>query len=549
MAYQGMTGAGAAVAERQVIDGDVWFMNLPALVRGGLPETRGPGDGWHPLSHAIDVGDAVGVCIGSDAPDQTLTLELGLTGWHVIHIGQNPALRVWLEGEEGYCELPGDGSVVRDTAMPPLDLTGRRLCIAPVRSQFHRSHVTVFYIRAEPCQEPVAHRNLVATNDGHGVFHRGMDSPRDVYSHIYLFRNSGIFRVLWGTYGGSTLTLNPASKFKDLTSRPMHLLVNQGSVTFQKSINHFAAKGYDALKIVRDATREYGMELHYYFRMAAFYGPYPHYDWTYQFFRDHPELRCITETGEPINMLSYAYRETQDHVLAFFEELLDYEPEGICLAFNRGLPLVLFEQPVLEAFKRRTGRDAVLPGDAHDPDMLAVRNELLMGFVRRARELTDRRGAALSCVAPRDFEHSRELGLDIHEMVRQRLFESVHIGAGHGDKGALSHDLAPLEPLKGHGVKIYAGGSRSPAHGLAWELNQLQGNAQKMKNILEAGYDGGWFWDADHVFGYDRQGMCAMGDRERLEQMIAGTWPARTRHETLRVNDLVVGRYNPWHAY
>lgn len=535
--------------DTQIIEGDIWFLNLPARVQGGLPPVAGPGAGWVPLQYGLEHVKGVGLATGAASPAGTLVLDLELTGYHILHIGQNPVLRVWLQGEDGCCDLPGDGSAVADTALPPMDLTGKKLCIAPQRSTDRNSHVSVFYIRAEPCAPPVRHKKLIVTNDGHGVFHRGMDNAKDIHSYIYPYRNSDVFRFIWGLYGGAALTLKQGSRFNDLINRSDDQIFAAGSMTFMKSIRRFAEQGLDPLAIVRDATREYDMELHYYCRLAAFYGPYPHLEWTTQFFRDNPKLRCQTAQGDFINMMSYAHAKVQDHMLAYFDELLDYEPEGICLAFNRGLPLMVCEQPVLDAFEQRTGRAAVLPADCDHPDMLAVRHELLADFVARVKELANRRGKVLSCIAPRDFEHNKLMGLDIQLMADRGLFESMMIGAGHGDDPQLNRNLEPVKALQVHNTKVYPGGSNVRPHGQAWQPKDLKANAQHMAAILKKQFDGAWFWDADGVFGYDWQAMRSFGDPEKLNQIIQGSWPKSRSHQTTSIHDLVVGRYNPWHAY
>ena len=135
------------------------------------------------------------------------------------------------------------------------------------------------------------------------------------------------------------------------------------------------------------------MELHFYHRMSAFYGPFPHVGANKKFFLAHPEWRCRDEFGQTLNFMSYAYPQVQDYVLAYFDELLDYDPEGLCLAFNRGLPLMICEEPVIEAYRKKYGHAPRLPEEVDTPELQAVKAELLADFVARARA-TWRRSAA-----------------------------------------------------------------------------------------------------------------------------------------------------------
>ncbi|OGV64725.1 MAG: hypothetical protein A2498_13470 [Lentisphaerae bacterium RIFOXYC12_FULL_60_16] len=530
-------------------EGSAFFSNLPALVVDGFSASSGVGAGWMPVGYELDAFTGVGLATGAHSPAGVLTLDLKLTGWHRLHIAHNPVVRIWLEGETGYRELPGDSSTVGETEALCADFTSRRVCLAPVRGADCSREVTVFYLRAEPCAPPSAgHRNLVATNDGHGVFCHGIDAPEDLRRYLVPFRDSDFFRILWGTYGGGPLTLKPGSRFTDLDARLKEdAYYYDRDRVYGRSLFRMKEAGIDPLAVVRQATRAYGLELHYYFRMAAFYGPFPHVRWTTRFFAEHPEWRCRDEHGREVNMISYAFPGVQDYVLAYFEELLDYDPDGLCLAFNRGLPLMICEAPVIEAFRKRHGRAPRLPEECDTPEFQAVRFDLLAGFVERANRLVAKRGKALSCIVPRDFARSRQLGLDIEMMTRKGLFESVMVGAGHRDDPALAADLAPVLALKSGGTRVYGGGSSVRAHGGAW-MCDFPEQARRMSAILDAGLDGGFVWDAD-VQGRNWPAWKQFGNRKVLERIMQGAWPKAQEHETRRIHDLVVGRYNPWHAY
>jgi len=542
---------------RQTESKEMFFTNLPDRIVGGLKPAKGMGEGWMPFEYELDIGTGRGLIIGHSAKAEELVLDLGLPGRYRLYFAHNPLIRVWLDGDPGYCQIPGHARGISEYAMPAADLTGRRLHIAPVRGAFENSHLTLFYIRARPCaDEPPYRRNLVATNDGHGIFFRGrVDSARDLYKHVAPFADSDFFRLIWGVYGGALLTLRPDSPFRDIDSLldPASWL-RQGDRHYGMSLSHLRDMGVDPLAVVRQATRDYGLELHYYVRLAAFYGPFPIMGRTTNFMRSHPQLRCRDEHGQFFNMMSYAWPQVQDVMLAYLTELLDYEPEGLCLAFNRGLPLTCCEEPVLETFRQRFGRTPVLPEEVNTPEMLSVRMELLGGFVQRVRQLVESRGKALSCIAPRDFEHSAMLGFDLEPLLRQGLFDSVHIGAGHGDNHALVHDLTALQELRKLGTPIYAGGSGSKAHGAAWVTGgDMAERARRMANILDAGLDGGFFWDAEWLaeneFDYNWEALRRFGDRTTLDRIIHGQWPEKVSRQTRRIHDLVAGRYNPWHAY
>ena len=203
-----------------------FYLDLPRLVAGDWRPAAGIGAGWVPFEYELaGLPLAVGLATGALSPDEALTLDLGLTGWHTLHVCHAPVLRLSLEGERGYEELPGPqaGSDLRDFALPPMDFTGRRLRIAPKRGADTQPAI-LFYLRAVPCAGPRApNRRLVATEDGHGVFWGGLESLDELYKYLYPYRQSDFFRILWGVFGGGDVTTDPqAARGTLLPTDPAH---------------------------------------------------------------------------------------------------------------------------------------------------------------------------------------------------------------------------------------------------------------------------------------------------------------------------------------
>ncbi len=294
-----------------------------------------------------------------------------------------------------------------------------------------------------------------------------------------------------------------------------------------------------------------GLELHYYFRVSAFYWPFPLHGYTSTFYAKNLQWHCVDEYGQKVRRISYAFSEVQDIILEYFDELLQYNPDGICLAFNRGLPLMICEQPVIEAFERSYGRKPELPDEVDSPEMLKIRHNLLCEFIGRVHKLVSSHGKVLSCIIPRDFERNLLFGLDIEMLVRNGFFESVLVGAGHQDDPGLNLNLEPVMKIKEHGTKVYPGGSCVNAHGGAWKPGDLPARASFMSHILDNGFDGAYFWDIDQIVdsGTEWEIIRQFGHREILNQIMDGKLPKIKYHETRKIYDLTVDRYNPWNAY
>lgn len=537
---------------------DIYFTNLPALVMGGFRPAAGIGAGWVPFEYALDEFGGVGIATGALSPAGELVLDLGLKGWHILHFCHTSVLDIWLDGEKGPRCLAGPqaGNAVRDFPLHAADLTGRRLHLAPKRG-FDPCEAILFYIRAEPCSCPRAGaRNLVATEDGDGLLRGGVSGARDIYRYLAPYRGSDFFRVLWGVYGGGDFVAGPAAPFTGVPL-PAKDWFSASDRLVAAAIRRIRREGHDPLALAVEAAHDVGLEIHFYVRVGAFYGPFPRTGWTSRLYADHPEWRCKDEFGREVKRISYAFEGVQDHLLAYYERLLTLGPDGICLAFNRGLPLMVCEAPVLREFRRRYGRAPRLPREADDSRMLTVRQEMLAGFITRARALTDRHGKALSCIVPRNFEENRRRGLDIAMCAERRLFESIHVGAGHEDNPAFTQrthqppvdqdDLGPVHALKvSGGGRVYLGGCAG--HGTFWPAGDPGTRARRMEAIHASGLDGAYFWDTNQWFARDWEHIRHYGNRRYIERLLNGRIPVPKRRETLRIADLTVDRYSPWNA-
>lgn len=533
------------------ISSQYFFTHIPAIIVGKFVPADGIGAGWIPFEYQFDDFTGTGIATGAHSPAGEIVCDLKLNGWHRLYIAFNPQIRVWLDGDNTCHEVSGSSSNVRDYFCFEADFTGKKLHIAPVRGMFSNKELRLFYIRAVPCKRYISHKNLIATNDGHGVFYHGVDTIKDISKYIVKLKNSDFFRIVWGVYGGGLLNTRHDSNVSEKLPFSDDYAFYHGEWVFNHSIENILKQGYDPLNVVRDATGEAGLELHFYFRVAAFYKPFPHHGTTLKFFSENPQWHCIDEYGRPVKRISYAFSEVQQRILDYFEELLDYNPDGICLAFNRGLPLMICEKPVIDEFEKTYARKPKLPEETDSKEMLQIRHKILSDFISRVYKLVCSHGKVLSCIVPRDFERNLMFGLDIEQMVKSNFFESVLVGAGHHDDPELNLNLEQLKNLKVSGTKVYPGGSGVIAHGGAWKPGDTKARACFMKNILDHGFDGAFFWDLEQIIesGTEWEILRQFGDRGFLSEVIEGKFPDIKYHKTLKIHDLIVDRYNPWNAY
>ena len=124
-------------------------------------------------------------------------------------------------------------------------------------------------------------------------------------------------------------------------------------------------------------------------RPAGWVGSMP-YEETFnsEFFHAHPEWRCIDRDGTPTFFLSYAVPEVRRHLIEIFRETLELRPEGVGFLFNRGMPLMLWEDAFRQRFEQMHHADArAVPDD--DPRILATRAAIMTDFMTEVRTLLD----------------------------------------------------------------------------------------------------------------------------------------------------------------
>jgi hypothetical protein len=128
-------------------------------------------------------------------------------------------------------------------------------------------------------------------------------------------------------------------------------------------------------------------------RPAGWAGSMP-YEETFnsKFFYEHPEWRCIDRDGTPTFYLSYAIPEVRQHLIEIFRETLELQPEGVGFLFNRGMPLMLWEDAFCQRFKTMHNADAkTVPDD--DPRIQATRAAIMTDFMTEVRALLDETAA------------------------------------------------------------------------------------------------------------------------------------------------------------
>jgi len=158
---------------------------------------------------------------------------------------------------------------------------------------------------------------------------------------------------------------------------------------FTHSLKELFKQGIHPLQVAREAALAQGAEFHVMLRPAGWKASIP-YEETFNsaFFESHPEWRCVDRDGTPTLYMSYAVPEVRQHLLEIFRETLALQPDGVGFLFNRGMPMILWEEAFCTRFRHLHNADAhEVPED--DPRILATRAAIMTDFLLEVRALLD----------------------------------------------------------------------------------------------------------------------------------------------------------------
>lgn len=409
-----------------------------------LVNPRNP-DLWRAVPYTTEGFSGVMLAHGPGPNPAPITVKLNAKGWYrvwvsVFSYGHYGSLRLRLS--EDLCSHPvsppprarsdvyRESVALHETWWRDARLTGQTLIVEPSFSTGELMGGALAFLRLEPIRpikragtRKVRHP-LVVTNDGHGIFgERPHFRPEDLLGPFESVPEHTCLRMLiWGVGDGDMCNYpTRVGNFFPTHGRFLGTYYR----TLYTNMALWRKKGWDSLKLMRDYARRRKWEFQPYLRMEAFDAPYP-FDNTSlhsRYFHRHPQYHCLDSRGQRVMRLSYAYPAVQTHMLALIKEIAGYKPDGLCLCFIRGVPLVLYEKPMVEGFMKRYGADPRgLPET--DERWMAYQASVLTPFVAKAKACLSR-GQRLSAMVPGNERDCRKWGLDIAAWVKEGLIDDL----------------------------------------------------------------------------------------------------------------------------
>jgi hypothetical protein len=215
------------------------------------------------------------------------------------------------------------------------------------------------------------------------------------------YQQAKIQRVYLRTHDGSL------AQFPSQRTTPYRGIIDvQGKDVLGRDRSWYTWRGqgfdvttFDPLRSAAELAPQFGVELWFY--ATPLLDCDTGNGWKGDFARAHPEWYRVFRDGTVSDTnMSWAYPEVMDYKLGTIRELLKYDARGILLdlvrqhCFKKGSQLLddkgvcraMYEKPIVEEFKTKTGRDPLkIPND--DEAWMRFRAGFNTEYVRRVRAL------------------------------------------------------------------------------------------------------------------------------------------------------------------
>ncbi len=490
----------------------------------------------------------------------SIRIPLPLTGRHRISIGivENYSDRLLIKLERDRCfEKITHGDVVEAQSIQEcwwkdVELAeGDALVLQQDAGMKRRCGIAYIRIHAAPAPTP-GEIPFITLMDG-GPGNNGPLPLDEMVGEELLFRDTQVTELCHGTDICGSAQYNtklPAHRYpvevfsgEELISAEYYPWINEQLLKFEKA-------GRCTLRESIEAAHSIGRKLYAYHRMGItrLYAPVqmfqcPLYD-------QHPEWRCVDWDGTPISRLSLAYPEVRQFFLDHLRETVEFGADGVCLVFARGWPLVLFETPVADEFKRRTGKD-MKSADTENPDILQVRTDIFNAFMRDVRKTVTEAGRgretkviAAPLALPRI---NRHYAMDCETWAREGLVQTLcpYPYGFKAEKCAI--DVKEWMPLVKNTATLLCPVLNRMTYEPAGIIENLPTFLDRAENWLEEGAHGFSMWDLDCAVSLPLYRLLAYhvaskAGRQRLRELGKDFY---VRHALKTVDGITVDRYHP----
>ena len=372
------------------------------------------------------------VCSSADGEHRTLSLPLPACGPCRLYIcmacfGDFTRIRLRLSGEGQWRPIRGMGINWFPECVEYLFreavLKGQSLEI----SDDDGSPATLAWVRIETMdvEPPKRVRQCIATLDGYWI-----DTLDTYYDRIASIGGGNVSRLQFClgeadvvSHYETKVGTNGFDERFGIHMTPLHREITE-------KVNRLREEEPNLVPKLIEFTHGLSMEFYGAIRLGACYMPGTciHSN----FFHDHPEYHCMLKDGTHVARFSFAVPEVRNHFMALFDEMTDFDLDGLNLILMRSVPLMLFEPAFCDEFAARHGISPLeLPED--DERIISLRKELITNYLCEIRKMLDKKGMrrgrrfgfSLDVMATPEANHS--FGIDLEALVSGGIVDSLEV--------------------------------------------------------------------------------------------------------------------------
>ena len=511
-----------------------------------------------------------------EAKAMPVELSLDVQGWHAVWIGfwtvpwvdRSTEVLLRLDTNDHYirCHPPtGDYLELTELFWKYVDIQkGDTLGIAQ-QGHGYASPASVAFVRLVPLRlkeiEAVEadradpqNRRLVAFKDGFSdIYTARPETAEEIEAWIEPYRNSDFKRLCWEL--GSAGKAQYPSQLTPTLGGTATGLPRAGDRYFVESLQILTDKGVNPLEVACSYAHRIGLEFYVSQRAGAWMCTPPFDDmFGGKFFDDHPQWRCMDKDGVPVTRLSYAYEGVRLMVINLFREAAFFGADGIHIIYVRGVPFVLYEEPVARGFERRYGENPrSLPED--DPRWMQCKADVMTAFMRELRNATltwkpapDGKPVRISAHVFANEKANMQWALDVRAWVEEGLIDALLPYAKPSRQDSIDVDFYG-DVCRNSSAEWYC--DISPA---SWDPRTATPGdiayVDQARRAYAAGADGITFWDTngeDPLFPRWHV-IQRLGHREGLDEIDHGPF-TRIRHKLVELNGHREDRYPSFWGY
>ena len=371
------------------------------------------------------------------------------------------------------------------------DLTGKKLLIR--RAQLNTDgleakgpKITLDCVFAIPMSDAerdahVESRAQPATREVTGM----LDAPGTYYPHddeaasmVYNHAQAGFTKIYFRCF--AVRSNNYWTQVHELNRVP-------GTDRFPRMI-----ESYDVLAAAVKAAKEYNIELHGVMRMnnVASYHSEGNRSPDTAFRKRNPDKVMVVRDGWARNLLSYAYPEVREHKVAIMKEIASYGVDGICIDTLRQPQTVLFEPPVVEAYREETGRNPLDPAESVSEEWLRFRanmtfTQLLREMRATLQEMGDFEFTVRTFLDPR---MALQYGCDVKTWAEEGIIDTLVAAPCYMTAQPAELDIRELREIVGPDIKLFI---------KTWRFQCMSEGEDLSAQVYDQGADGVLLYQSD----------------------------------------------------